>query len=191
MSSGEVAAVFAGTSALAAIVTTVVAAWALVNQSRDSRDRSRPLVTAAFRPGPSFSHGMLYLVIRNAGASVARDLTVTFNPEIKPNTPSGQPRRTAEYIPKRYAASVPVLAPGESLSNLYCHLANDDEEMPRRLNVEVAYVDDRGRPYSASFDLDADVYGVATSANPGDKDYDKRTARGIEALGWELWHDRL
>lgn len=185
------AATFAGVSALAAIITAIVAVWALVNQARDSRDRSRPLVTAAFRPGPSFTHGMLYLVIKNAGASVARDIAIGFDPEIERNAPSGRPRRTAEHIPMRYAKPVPVLAAGETLANIYVHMANDEEEMPRQLKVSVAYADDRGRPYSGSFELDADLYGSATSANPGGSDYDKRSAQGIEALGWELWHGRI
>jgi len=68
----------AAVSTLMAIATAIVAVLALRQTARDSADRSRPMVLAEFRRAVN-SDRTVDLVIRNAGASMARDVHVTFD----------------------------------------------------------------------------------------------------------------
>lgn len=102
----------AGLSGMAAIVTAAIAVIALRQTSQDSRDRSRPVVIAEFQQARD-STSAIDLVVRNFGASVARDLEVSFEPQLAvPDT--GGPFVTP-FLIKRYADPIPVIAPGQDL----------------------------------------------------------------------------
>lgn len=194
MESQDWAAAFAGVSAFAAVLTAAIAAWSLAGSRKDSHDRSRPIVTASLRIGPRYSHGTTYLVVRNGGLSVARHVRVTFKPELPEyeTTDDGQPGIVAPVLRKRYSEPIPVLAPGESLNNVYSYIAaginGNVEPVPDRFTVLVEYRDDRRRAYRDEFQLDRSSLGLQTNTNPGDgKDADKRRNVAIEALAWEAW----
>lgn len=71
----------AGLSALAAVVTAAIAVVALGHTASDSRDRSRPMMVAEFQLAVN-NGAAIDLVVRNAGPSIARDVTVTFDPRL-------------------------------------------------------------------------------------------------------------
>ena len=189
-----VAATFSGVSALAAVATASVAGYALVGSRRDSRDRSRPVVVARLKLGPRSSHGDMYLVVSNVGQSVARGVLVTFDPALPTGeiTASGKPRVVGPFISRRYAEPIATMAPGEQFANLFNYIAgrgDDEEAIPERTEVHIAYTDDHGRSYIDTFVLSLDDYATETTKGPGDggTDWTKRQARALESAVYELW----
>lgn len=81
MDSAAWAATFAGVSALGAVTTAVIAAWSLKGSRDDSRERSRPVIVAELQRNP-LTHGAQSLIVRNYGASVAKDVSVKFDPAL-------------------------------------------------------------------------------------------------------------
>lgn len=72
------------------------------------------MVTAWLRPGPSFTHGYLYLVVANSGRSVAKSVQVTFEPELSGNFDE---MTDSSFISTRYGRPIPVMAPGQAFKN--------------------------------------------------------------------------
>lgn len=174
---------FAGASALAAVVTGVVAIWALVSAQKDSHDRSRPIVVARLRIGPRMSDGITYFVISNMGQSIARDVSVRFDPAL-----SGDRTTDPYWIAKRYENPLPLVAPDETWVNIwYAYEEGGDYRPPPKTQVRVAYKDDRGRSYEDQFTIDNDTLAHHTEANPAGKDMEKRTVKALESAVWELW----
>ncbi len=145
----------AGISALAAVATASIAAWALVRTSADSRDRSRPYVVVEYRKAPQVDQ-YLELVVRNAGQSPARKLQVTFEP-----MPDGHERdqNLRAYLIRRYAEEIPALMPGQEFTNV-ARMAKGEEstsDFPHQFTATVAY---RGRfkSWKDTFDLNAHLW---------------------------------
>lgn len=164
-------------SAFAAVVTAVIAIVALSSTARDSRDRSRPLVFAMFREA-EFSDSAFDLVIKNFGTSAARDLTVTFEPQL---TAEDRKDELTDFVAKRYDAPIPLLPPGGELTNTWWGggmSPNGGNELINRLStpeevaVTVSYKGNRLRRYSDTFQLSADTiklrtYTVSSTSMPG------------------------
>lgn len=187
-------ATFAGISALAAIVTAGIAGWSLVGSRKDSRDRTRPLVVASLRKGPTMSHGVSYLVVENAGQSVARNVEVSFDPPLPAyeTTNDGQPAVVAPFLRKRYGSPITMIAPGQRLKNVYSYIAmgvnGNVEPVPDQVTILVRYIDDHRRRYEDSFPLDREVLGLETQSNPDDTNEPvARQNMALEAIVWELW----
>lgn len=125
-------------SAIAAIFTAAVAVWSLYGARRDSYERTRPLVVPYAKIGPSYVHGALYLVIENFGRTAAHNVEVTFDPELPDIEPDGdnQPVRdtSAASARARFSEPVKVLAPGQTLANIWTNRAQEDRERDRRAN---------------------------------------------------------
>lgn len=157
---------WAAVGGLAAALTGVVAIWALVHAARDSRERSRPFVLAEYRI-PANAYKRLDFVIRNAGASVARDLEVRFEPSLEPTT---NDRSMRTYLIKRYMTRIPSLGPGQELSNVV--LVDDEDplgnDIPSDVVVTVSYTRGWFRRYRDQFRLLTDVYTNHTYATSSD-----------------------
>jgi hypothetical protein len=148
-----------GLSALAAVATAWIAIGALRSAARDSTDRSRPVVVAEFQLAEE-SDTSLDLVIHNYGLTLARNLKVTFDGDIlsgvKPNDRDG-----GGQIVDRYARTIGVLSPGQSLTNTWwfgVSRAGEDglvngHGLPDEVSVSVAYEALDGNSYSDTFDL--------------------------------------
>ena len=157
---------WAAVGGLSAAITGVVAIWALVHAARDSRDRSRPVVVAEYRV-PENPHKRLEFVVRNAGASVARDIEVTFDPPLEPIQP-GQAIRP--FLVERYKDRVPNLGPGQELTNsVHADLEDEGEsDLPLDVTVTVTYRRSWMRRYKDRYRLVTSVYAqhtYATSTN--------------------------
>ena len=173
----SLSAIAAGISTLAVIVTAVVAVYALRGSRQDSRERTRPVVVASLQREP-LVHGTLNLVLRNYGASAARNLHVHFDPPL-PDPSSLPDSDMRKWIAHRYARPVAIFPPATSLSNVY--RAGYDDVAP--LTVKVAYTSGEGRTYHDHFELNPDVLMKGSEATPGDSTPDaKRLVRAIEAL---------
>jgi hypothetical protein len=183
-------------SAAAACVGATAAAWAALNGSRtlrrvrdDSRERSRPFVVAKLRDVP-YADATQSLVVQNVGASVARDLRVTFEPPIADPAGSDGNAELARYLLRRYERPISVLAPGDELDNLYYsgepgHPGyENDLGFPETVTVRVAYEGPDKHRYEDRFPLDVGLIRHRTyTASPGSPDeVAKRTAKAVESI---------
>ncbi|MGO4300408.1 hypothetical protein [Leifsonia sp. RAF41] len=153
-------------AAFAAVVTAIIAVIALGSTANDSRERSRPLVFAMFRQA-EHSDTSFELVVRNYGASAARELSVTFDPPL--SAEDRQETRT-DFVARRYDRTIPLLPPGSELSNTWWggRVAAGGNELVNGLNtpdevtVSVRYKGNRIRYYSDQFALSADTMKLTT-----------------------------
>jgi hypothetical protein len=126
--------------AVTGIATVALALFAMLTLSsaaRDSRERTRPYVVAEFRVVP-WGYTRLDLVIRNAGATAARDIVVRFDP---PFVETGKRGSLGDYVARRYSEAIPVLGPGQELTSvLHVDLENPEaNDVPEKLVVSVEY----------------------------------------------------
>ncbi|NGO45993.1 COG1361 family protein [Streptomyces ureilyticus] len=127
----------------------------------DSVNRSRPMVAAEFRDAYP-AHATLYLVVRNYGPSVAKNVRVTFTPEIPDPNPEKAERSVIPYLKERYGRVIPTLTPETELKNVYFsgRAGEDDvfvnwEDVPDQLRVTITYEStDRKQSYEDTYDLD-------------------------------------
>lgn len=136
-----------GVSALAAIATAVIAIVALISTASDSRSRTQPVVVAEIRPAPH-ADTVFDLVIRNTGSTVARDLHVSFKPNLV--IPDDKPDHAyaLEWVVDRYAKPIPTLAPNQELSNTWwfgAYLGNEISNVEPTPDEVVVHVRYRGR----------------------------------------------
>lgn len=151
---------------IAVVITCVIAALALWSSSRDSRARVRPYVVAEYRvPDSAFA---LIFVVRNAGQSVARDVEVSFSPEI--GDPVAQELATRGMLKTRYGRRISYLAPGQELVNAIKQNLKDpdDSDLPLDVTVTVTYRRDWLRRYKESFRLESEVYAQHTYTEKSD-----------------------
>lgn len=176
-----VAAIAAGTSALAAIVTAVVAVRSLAGSRRDSRDRTRPVIVAQLKRAP-LSPGTLDLVLSNYGATSAKDVQVRFDPPLPdPSNLSASDMR--QWIGLRYARTFSQWPPGMTLSNVY--RAGHDAVEP--VTVTVSYQGQDGTRYRDSFELDPDALIKETQVSPSSTTpEEKRVVSALEAMARAL-----
>lgn len=178
-------------SALATVATAVIAIFALVSAATDSRERSRPMVLAEFRRAKN-SDSTIDLVIRNAGPSVARALTVTFDPE--PVLPPDSSNLVTPYLLQRYRQPIPSLSPGQELTNIWYsgRLPEDGgnelengEPTSDAVTVGVTYRGVRRRRYRDSFPLHVDLvkmttYSTSSKSVPGRLESIDKSLRSIK-----------
>lgn len=155
-----------GLGALAAVAAAVVAIIAIVNTARDTRARSQPAVTAEFRIAPD-SDSTIELVLANSGSTVARNVSVRFDPPI--TIPKGSDGRMTKYLIQRYASPVPVLSPQQQLTNIWWSGHNtggneltNSEPTPDRVTVHVAYDGLGRRRLKQSYPLNIETIQMTT-----------------------------
>lgn len=159
-----------GLGAMAAIATAAIAVFALLRATRDSRDRTRPIVAAELRRIP-YVDSSIELVIHNFGQSAARDLRVTFDPPI-PDPPADGARYVTPFLKRRYARTIDVLTPGQELGNIYWsgRTQRDSSEYLNheptadQVTVHVEYRGSGRRRYRERYFLDVDVIKTTTYA---------------------------
>lgn len=163
----RVAATAAATGAMSAVVAAISAVRTLRQNRRDSKARNRPMVAAELRAHPH-SDGTQLLVVRNFGPSIARDVRVSFDPEIP--DPPDPARSGIPYLKKRYADAIPVLTPGMELDNIYQFRGQGGDVAPGQSLVTIRYASDSGDRYSDEFPLDVELLKnrtyVTTSSSP-------------------------
>jgi len=170
-------------------VTGLVAIWALMAAKNDSRERSRPVIVAEYRV-PPYAYFALEFVVRNAGPSVARDIEVTFDPDLGTPLPE---QKIRQYMIDRYSAPLPFLGPGQELSNMV-HVDQRDQtstDVPFEVTVKVRYRRSRWRWYEEEYLLKTAVYTSHTYQTSSDspdgylkamRDALKKVAAQLEAI---------
>lgn len=157
----------ASVSALAAGLTATVAVLALLSTARDSRARTDPIVTAEFRIPPD-SDSTIDLVIRNLGPTPARDVTLNFEPPL--SVPDGGGPFLATYIVNRYKGTIPVLSPGQELTNIWWAGRVDGNQMvnaeptPESVVITIGYRGVGWRRRSARYGLQVETVSSTTFA---------------------------
>ncbi|MGL5824949.1 MAG: hypothetical protein ACRCYU_09050 [Nocardioides sp.] len=155
--------VSAGAAVVAACAAVIAAASGirtLRQNRRDSKARNRPMVAAELREVP-YVQGTQILVVRNYGPTIARNVRVSFDPEIPdPENPSAS---MTPFLKRRYATPVPVLTPGMELDNIYFSGEQQDggwtnrEPTSEQVTVTIKYENDTGEAFTDVFPLDTNL----------------------------------
>lgn len=140
------------------IVAAGIALWQAQEARRLRQEQSRPWVSVDFEfPKPS----LVNLVIANFGRTVARDVTLEFDP---PPTRAIEAKRShesgtlAESV--LLTSGIPTLPPGKRVVSLFDSLIErDGGDHPERYTVVVRFADyDRKRRYESTYELDLGFY---------------------------------
>lgn len=160
-------------SAVESVATAVAAVTAMITLialREDSADRTRPVVVADLEHPPAvYGNQGLDLVIRNAGATAAHDLRITFEPDplIIDETDQENPRdrSRADRLIKRFKHPFTVLPAGRRLRTNYFWSEADPNDpsgnkvwngnpVPDRLAVKLSYRGRGRKVFTDRFDLD-------------------------------------
>lgn len=197
MTQAEITIVFAAVGTLATALTAIIAIATLIAARRDSRDRSRPLIIAELRREP-LAHGTINLVVRNLGASPARNVHLSF-PAFAGVSPETIPQSDSwHWILRRYEHAVDLWAPGWELRNT-AKFGHNDRLDPFDIIVSYNSISDSPRRakarYSDCFRLDSQVISTSSQAGPADAPtsgadwagaWTKRGVRAIEVIARSL-----
>ncbi|MBA2724731.1 MAG: hypothetical protein H0U53_01970 [Actinobacteria bacterium] len=155
------AAAAGGTAALAAVIAATSGIKTLRQNRRDSQARSRPMVAAELRDHP-YAKATQILVIKNYGPSIARNLSVSFDPDIP--DPADPSTSATPYLKNRYLKLIPVLTPGMELDNIYYSGRRgkgnrwvNAEPTPSQVTVNLRYENDEGDKFHDAFPLDVNL----------------------------------
>jgi hypothetical protein len=160
---GAVTALGTVVMAIAIVVTAVYAKGTLAAAKDDSRARTRPVMVAEFRR-ELLSQGTTLLVLKNLGASIAKDVSVTFDPPAPPaaDVNNMTDDQMMKWIYQRFAEPVTSWAPGWTISNVI--RAGHDELNP--ITVTLRYKGPDGTAYEDGYHLLPDHIMKETEANP-------------------------
>lgn len=121
---------------VSAVSAASVGIATLQRARRSSKSQSRPMVGAALRIVP-FTSGTLELVVKNYSDVVARNVVVSFDPELGVDEEAPyQDQRS--YITDRYRSQIDTMMPGFELTNTYAIKdETHDTDPPERVVVTI------------------------------------------------------
>jgi hypothetical protein len=163
---------------IATVAAAIVAIWTLVALRQDSRDRTRPVIIAEICAAVLAEVGEL--IVRNVGASVAKNVTFKFDPELQ--TEGGM---VAPYLQRRYSRTTRTFGPGAMIHDVYQYAQGPPEPVPDEFTLTIDYYDTRGRHYTDSYDLSVVTLRDHTRIESSDDDLphlQRRTTRAVEAI---------
>lgn len=169
--------------AIATATAAVVAIWTLIALKQDSADRTRPVIVAELRAAVLTRN--CELIIRNAGQSVARDVSVEFDPPLPVLEGKEAMDKVTPYLQRRYSRTIPSFAPGQVMDNIYQEAADSTEPVPDNFTVTIRYKDMHSRNFTDSYVLSVDTLRDQTGAYPSntdDKGIQRRLVNAIEAI---------
>lgn len=151
---------------LAAVLTAIIAIFAIGQTARDAREKAQPVVVAELRYAEE-ARSAIDLVVRNAGPTVARSVRVTFDPPLPEAAPKTD---TTALIVERYREPIETLAPGQSLSNTW-YFGTDANLLAIGEGNYTAIVSFKGRGWrriSEKYVLNSHVLRQGSSATSSD-----------------------
>lgn len=127
------------TAVIAAVAASV--AYFQVRVARQARDdRIRPFVVVDIRPSASSVH-ILNLVVENVGLTLARNVTIKFDPPLA--TSEGSYRLAESAL---LTTGIPSLPPGRRIEAFFdSAFSRNGKDLPDRFDVTVTYDDAHGR----------------------------------------------
>jgi hypothetical protein len=174
MSANTVAAAAAVVSSAAAIFSVYTGHQSLRRADADRRERSRPAVIALLRRIPEARTGFLMFVLSNVGQTMAREVTVTFDPPLVPDPSSSAGDNSAASVLLRlFAVPIATMAPGAEFDCVYywhdfAGSGGNIEDVPDQLNVKIAYDSSDGEHYEESYALDVEPFLAHTYVESSD-----------------------
>jgi hypothetical protein len=175
------------------LLTAALFAGSQLAEMRQTRiAQSRPYVIAYLRHQP-VGHTLIEFVIANAGKTVARDITLTFDPPLSPTSGPGASFGEAHWVV--FDSGLPMLAPGQELTCLWAHsltIFKTGADIPKKHKVKVSYRGDfpKGSTYNEEeYVLDVGAfYGRLSVAAKGTEE----VAQALEAIRDSLkgWTER-
>jgi hypothetical protein len=145
------------------------------------------MMAAELRKAP-YTPGTQLLAIRNYGVSIARKVTVSFDPPIPEPAPDQAARSVTPLLIRRYDNPIPVITPGMELSNIWYSGQPDSqngwrnvEPTPDQFTVTITYYGPDGTRYVDPFPLDVDLIRKHTYVNDS-RDPKNRIKEGVKAL---------
>ena len=143
------------------VVAAVFAFWQVKEARRLREEQTRPFVVVDFEPIEI--HGFFDLVVKNTGPTMARDVTIDFDPPIRSATEHDTP--IAEL--KVFKDGIPTLAPGKEYRMHYAFGPRHHESgLPDEYRARVRYSDqERRRSFDEEMDLDLGLYWSQVRTN--------------------------
>ncbi|HEY9264220.1 MAG TPA: hypothetical protein VIQ11_06420 [Mycobacterium sp.] len=127
---------------LATVVAAIVAVITLLGLRADSQERTRPLVTAGLERPPTVGENTgLDLVLRNNGATAARDVRVELGPQplIIEEDPEKvkdlRKREAAQWLVDYFAQPITTLPAGRRIRANYYWVEDDPADRNKRRNA--------------------------------------------------------
>ena len=142
-------------AAIIVLVAAVIALWQLDEARTARRNRERPFVVVefdVFRRLP-----FVYLVVKNYGATLARNVTIDFDPPLASSIDLEEPRVSQLGF---IVDGIPSLAPGREIETLFDSFIQrkGDTTLPDRYTVTVSADGDDGKRWTDMIELDLDIY---------------------------------
>lgn len=167
-----VVAAFIGSSA--AVAGAINTAVTLRRAANNLREQLRPVVVVELRKHP-YAKGVQEIVVSNFGQTPARDLRVSFHPEIKdPDPESKDATSGTAALVRRFGRTISVLAPRAQLEQIYYDIelvrggGTFMDATPELAVASVRYFGSDGHVYEDDFELDVHLVGLSTTV--GSKD---------------------
>lgn len=176
-------------TAIVAMLAAVFAGWQVWEIRRTRQEESRPFVIADIQSSAAWNN-LFNLVIENAGATVARDVRVSFTPPLQSSIAEVDLESTVLLT-----EGIPMLPPGRQVKAFF-DAAHDrkGKGLPMRYDVEVALKDFRGRPQEVQryvIDLEH-LYGLTNITEYGMHDAAKALREIQKSVKkWSDIHGRL
>lgn len=148
-------AIVGAVTAIAALLTALVAAYQVHLLRKQMSDAARPYVVADIVPG-LHGAGSWDLTLHSTGRSAARRVRITTEPS------SWKRRNSSDHITEpllEYLRHERDLPPGARQRVMWSYSRDDDQEAggPAMATMTVTYEDDEKKSYSESFTFDTDV----------------------------------
>jgi hypothetical protein len=168
-------------SVTAALRSSSNTAKALADAEKRAIEQSRPMVVAELARHSNSAgeplQGVQDLVLKNYGATPARNLRVAFDPPIPDPMPDGIRPGTGALtssLVRRFGNAIHTLPPAAEMRNIYWlgeagpdGRFHNKEPTFDQITVTLTYEDMAGRKYASdSFELDTDVIGLSTTSKP-------------------------
>lgn len=176
---------------ISAVSAASVGIATLQRARRSSKSQARPMVGAELRIVP-YTSGTLELVVKNYSDVVARNVRVSFDPELGVH-PERAEQDQRVFISNRYAAQIDTMMPGFELSNTYSIKDETlDTDPPERVTVTITsesadtnFFGQRDK-YTDSFVLDRTLfenhtYSTSSSSPHGQMNKLIKAVEGVKA----------
>lgn len=152
---------------LVALAAAIIAGWQLRLYNVTRLDQTRPYVTVTAEDGETSRH-FVDIVIRNIGASPARQVEITVDPPLQSSVEDAEHPISHAKV---FTEPIVFLAPGAMHRLFYdSHIQrNARDDLPSAHKVTVSYDDQSGHHWSETYTLDIDagagqvfteIYGV-------------------------------
>lgn len=142
----------------------VATAWQVREARRSREEQIRPFVIIDFHPWST----IIEIRITNSGATLARDVTFTFDPPLA-STRDSAPGETSVAQVNIFKGGIPSLAPRREIKFFFDQFpARVEQKLPMKYDVTVSYRDHRGKRWTDATVLDLSMYLGTSGIHRGD-----------------------